>query len=131
MVDLNTPIWLAPELRAELAALGRAEVENRILVPQKKRATLDALRFEQLLIADGILDFATLAKEHVDDYSPVYASEKLVAIHSKTGGVKKITLPKTAAKVTEAFSGKVVAENAQVFEYDFAEPETALFELEF
>ena len=68
---------------------------------------------------------------YVDDDSPVYASEKLVAVHSKTGGVKKITLPKTAAKVVEAFSGKVVAENAQVFEYDFAEPETALFELEF
>ncbi|MGN1064126.1 MAG: hypothetical protein ACI4QC_01835, partial [Thermoguttaceae bacterium] len=47
-----------------------------------------------------------------------------------TGGPRKITLPKQAKRVTEAFSGKVVAENAKEFEYEFAEPETALFVLE-
>ena len=55
----------------------------------------------------------------------------LVAVHTKEGGVKKITLPRKVAKVTEAFSGRLVAENVQSFEYEFAAPETALFELEF
>lgn len=66
---------------------------------------------------------------YVDDESPVYASERLVAVHNKSGGVKKITLPRKAGKIVEAFSGKLVARDAQTFEYDFAEPETALFEL--
>ena len=68
---------------------------------------------------------------YVDDGSPVYASERLVAVHTKEGGVKKISLPRKVAKVTEAFSGRLVAENVQSFEYEFAAPETALFELEF
>lgn len=61
---------------------------------------------------------------------PVYANRRLVAVHVKEGGAKKITLPKRAAKVTELFSGKTVAENASEFVYEFASPETALFELE-
>ena len=68
---------------------------------------------------------------YVEDGSPVYASERLVAVHSKEGGVKRIALPRKVAKVTEAFSGRVVAENVQTFDYDFQAPETALFELEF
>lgn len=77
-----------------------------------------------------------LAKEsgataYVEDDSPVYATERLVSVHTKTGGVKKISLPRKATTITEAFSGKVVARDAQTFEYEFAAPETALFELEF
>ena len=37
------------------------------------------------------------------DDSPVYATERLVAIHTKTGGAKKITLPREAVSVTERF----------------------------
>lgn len=68
---------------------------------------------------------------YVEDDSPVYASERLVAVHTKKGGVKKITLPRQVARVKEVFSERVVAENVKEFEYEFAEPETALFELEY
>ncbi len=68
---------------------------------------------------------------YVEDDSPVYASERLVAVHTKAGGVKKITLPRQVARVKELFSERVVAENVKEFEYEFAEPETALFELEY
>jgi len=68
---------------------------------------------------------------YVEDESPVYASERLVAVHTKEGGVKKITLPRRVARVKEVFSDRVVAENTNAFEYEFAAPETALFELEY
>ena len=67
---------------------------------------------------------------YCDEEVPVYANGKLVAVHVKNGGIKKITLPKTVTRITEVYSGKVVAENANEFEYEFVSPETALFELE-
>ena len=93
-----------------------------VAVSNHDDATVDVLR--EVAQKAGVLLY-------VDDGSPVYASERLVAVHTKEGGVKKITLPRKVAKVTEAFSGRLVAENAQSFEYEFAAPETALFELEF
>ncbi|MBQ2557134.1 MAG: hypothetical protein II561_11355 [Thermoguttaceae bacterium] len=86
-------------------------------------AKVDAPALRKIARAAGVT-------EYVADESPVYATERLVAVHVKTGGPRKITLPKQAKRVTEAFSGKVVAENAKEFEYEFAEPETALFVLE-
>ncbi len=59
---------------------------------------------------------------------PVYASERLLAIHSASGGEVTVRLPRVALHVKEVFSGKVVAENADAFTYEFAAPETALFE---
>lgn len=38
-------------------------------------------------------------------------------------------LPKKAGIVKELYSGKTVVENADSFEYDFASPDTALFEI--
>jgi len=69
------------------------------------------------------------AKIYIEDFAPVYANEKLVAIHLADGGKKKVSLPKKYSKITELFSGKVAAENADSFEYDFATPDTVLFEL--
>ncbi|MDO5310131.1 MAG: hypothetical protein Q4G03_11670 [Planctomycetia bacterium] len=68
---------------------------------------------------------------YVTDQSPVYATQRLLTIHSAKGGVKRVQLPQRVKHVTEAYSGKVVAEDADAFEYDFNEPETPLFELEY
>lgn len=87
-------------------------------------ANVDVDRLRKLAIEAGVT-------EYVDDESPVYATERLVAVHTKAGGVKKIALPRVVKSVTEAFSGKRVAENCRSFEYEFAAPETALFILEY
>lgn len=69
------------------------------------------------------------AKMYIDDLVPVYANSKLVSIHLAKGGKKRVSLPKKYSKVVEVFSDKVVAQNADSFEYDFATPDTVLFEL--
>ncbi len=66
---------------------------------------------------------------YVDENVPVFANEKLLCVHVKDGGKKTVRLKKKHAKITELFSGKTVAENADSFEYDFDSPDTALFEL--
>ena len=66
---------------------------------------------------------------YTDFETPVFASERLVAIHTANGGKRTITLPKKYAKVVEIYSGKVAAVNADKFEYDFSTPDTAVFEL--
>ena len=76
-----------------------------------------------------------LAKEagvhfYVDELSPIRATENLLMVHVKDGGKKKISLKKKYSKVIELYTNKVVATNANEFEYDFASPDTALFQLE-
>jgi len=53
---------------------------------------------------------ATDAKVTVycQDEVPVYANERLVAIHMAHGGEKSITLPVSARKVRELYTGLVV-----------------------
>lgn len=69
-------------------------------------------------------------KMYVDSLEPVFANEKYVAVHTATGGKKRVRLPFKCAKVVEMWTKKTVAENADSFEYDFAAPDTALFKLE-
>jgi hypothetical protein len=66
---------------------------------------------------------------YTDDVNPVYANERLLSIHYKDGGKKKVHLPQKCKKVVDVYSGKVVAENASEFTYDFMTPDTALFEI--
>ncbi len=67
---------------------------------------------------------------YLDDYMPVYANNKLLAVHVLNGGKKKITLPKKYRKVTDVFNNKIAAENTDSFEYEFKSPDTVLFELD-
>ncbi len=67
---------------------------------------------------------------YFDEYAPVFANERLLAVHTATGGKKTVRLPKKYSQVRELYSGKVVAEDADSFEYEFKKPDTALFELE-
>ncbi len=69
------------------------------------------------------------AKLYTDFQTPVYANDKLVAVHVAKGGKRAISLPKKYSKIVELYSGKTVAENADSFVYDFKTPDTALFEL--
>ncbi len=59
----------------------------------------------------------------------VYGNEKFIAVHATKIGKTLIKLPFKCEKVVEAFTKKVVAENADSFIYDFPQPDTALFEM--
>jgi hypothetical protein len=58
----------------------------------------------------------------------VHANARLFSVHLKDGGKRMVRLPFKAAKVTELISGRVVAEDASLFEYEFESPDTRIFE---
>ena len=66
---------------------------------------------------------------YCEDEAPVYANERLVAIHTAAGGKKNITLPIPAHEVKELYSQKVILVENQQFSYNFSSPDTALFEI--
>ncbi len=66
---------------------------------------------------------------YTDEPLPVFANDRLVAVHVKNGGKKEIKLPRKAKKIVELFTEKTVGENTDKFVYDFKSPDTALFEL--
>ncbi len=68
---------------------------------------------------------------YTDGPEPVYANQRLLAIHTKDGGKKRVKLPRVCKRVKNLFDGKTVAENVSEFEYSFAIPDTVLFETEF
>lgn len=63
------------------------------------------------------------------DAVPVFANERLVAIHTAQGGEKTITLPGDCQQVRELYTGQVLPVTERRFSYTFKSPDTALFEL--
>jgi hypothetical protein len=80
---------------------------------------------------ENLQQFAREAGVHIyiDATVPVYANDKLVAIHTIEGGKRMVNLPRKVKQVKELYSDKIVAENTDKFEYEFKKPDTALFEL--
>ena len=68
---------------------------------------------------------------YIEGENPVFANQRLLAIHCKTGGEKTISLPRTATKVVNVLTGKTIAQNANTFTFPFQTPDTALFELSY
>ena len=66
---------------------------------------------------------------YCEDAVPVYANERLVAIHMAQGGEKTITLPKVCREVRELYTGRVIPVKGRRFQYTFGTPDTALFEM--
>ncbi|MBU2904103.1 hypothetical protein KO529_04845 [Arenibacter algicola] len=66
---------------------------------------------------------------YTDEENPVYANERLLAVHFKEGGKRKISLPKSCKKVINVYDNKVVGRNCSDFIYDFSSPDTVLFEI--
>jgi hypothetical protein len=63
------------------------------------------------------------------DEAPVFANERLVAVHTAAGGEKTITLPMPCRQVRELYTERIVPVAEHQFRYVFATPDTALFEL--
>ena len=94
-----------------------------VYVPGYEKETLDSGRFAALLAKAG-------AHSYADHPAVVHANSRLLSVHLKVGGRRRVSLPRRAARVTELISGKVVAEDADAFEYDFQSPDTRIFEVE-
>lgn len=83
------------------------------------------------LAPSDLREVARRAGVHIysDSDEPLYASRRYVALHTATGGPRRIELPRTCATVTELFSGRVVGREANVIEDDLAGPSTVLYDL--
>jgi len=60
---------------------------------------------------------------------PVFANERLLAIHTATGDALQVNLPRSYSRITELYSKQIVARNAAAFDFRFSSPDTRLFEL--
>ena len=90
--------------------------------PDVEEITLHALRREAETA--GVFCYADMGM-------PVYANDRLAAVHSAEGGEKTLHFPPDVTAVTELYSRRrySVDSNGEV-QYHFAAPETALFELQ-
>jgi len=67
---------------------------------------------------------------YCDDEVPVFANDKLIAIHVAEGGRKIISIPHDCEKATELYSGKQITVRGGCFSYEFSSPDTAVFEIQ-
>ncbi|MFO7976297.1 MAG: hypothetical protein R6V12_16880 [Candidatus Hydrogenedentota bacterium] len=77
-------------------------------------------------------DLARKAGVHVysDAQEPLYANAQFLAVHSLDGGDRTYRLPRKSTRVTELFSGRVVAENTDTLTDRLDAPATMLYRLE-
>ena len=66
---------------------------------------------------------------YCEDAVPVYANERLMAVHMAKGGEKTLTLPCACREVKELYTDRVFPVKDRRFVYTFATPDTALFEM--
>jgi len=66
---------------------------------------------------------------YCEEEVPVYANERLVAVHVAQGGEKTITLPVDCRQVSELYTGRTVTVKARHFRYTLKTPDTVMFEL--
>jgi hypothetical protein len=66
----------------------------------------------------------------IEDLVPVYANTRHFCIHLKEGGEKRIRLPVKAKRVRSLIDGKIVGENVDTFTFNFASPDTQIFQIE-
>ena len=91
-----------------------------VYVPGYKAVTTQTLR--HAAVAAGVTIYC-------EDEVPVYANDRLVAVHMAQGGQRTITLPKECREVKELYTGQVLPVRQRRFQYTFATPDTALFEM--
>ena len=114
--------WTGTEYRTEGPATVAMEGWKSVYAFEYKTLTPEVLR--------------TIIKQagvhlYVDGECPVYANERLLAVHTKEGGEQTIRLPRICKRVVNVYNGQTVAENVSAFTYRFMTPDTALFETEY
>ncbi len=106
--------------QTEGVSVAKHDAWTAVYVPSYKGLATEVLR--RAAVDAGVTIYC-------DDAVPVYANQRLVAIHMAEGGSKTITLPGPCREVRELYTGQVVPVNDRQFSYPFATPDTALFEL--
>ena len=94
---------------------------NSVLIPEPEKLTPAVFR-----------NFARETGVHFysNEDGPLYANSGLLAVHRAEGGEKIFSLPHKYRRVTELYSGRVVAENADIVTDVIATPGTVLYRLE-
>ena len=64
---------------------------------------------------------------YVETDDPVEANDALFLLHARTAGLKRVTLPRKVAAVTDVFTGKVVGRDCDSFEFQSPLHGTRLF----
>ena len=82
--------------------------------------------------ADVLRKLAREAGAHIycEAEEPLYANDRLIALHTIKGGPRTIMLPNRCRRVTELFSGRVVAEKTDRFKDTLTTPCTVLYQVE-
>ena len=73
--------------------------------------------------------FYIKANTYDDEFMPVFANGRFLAVHSVKGGEKTIRLPRKASCVTDLLTDTVIARDADRFTTTFSTPDTRLFGL--
>ena len=91
-----------------------------------------SIRPSRTFPADVLRKLAREAGAHIycEAEEPLYANDRLIALHTIEGGPRTVVLPKKCRRVTELFSGRVVAENTDRFEDTLTAPCTVLYQVE-
>ena len=66
---------------------------------------------------------------YVDETCPVYANTRVLAIHSATGGRKRIRLSARVREAVDLLAERTVLTDGDSFEIDFTTPDTKIFEV--
>jgi hypothetical protein len=64
-----------------------------------------------------------------DEENPVFANERLFALHFSEGGTKTVYLPRRCRKVIDVIKNAEVDRNCTSFRFTFSSPDTAIFEM--
>ena len=68
---------------------------------------------------------------YLDSPASVFANERVLAVHLKEGGCRKVKLPRRAKKVKNLLSGKDIAAGTDIFDVEFSSPDTVIMGVEY
>ena len=136
----RTVLWLGP---AGIMDHETYDPENcRFLTginnPEKETAVVNQKNWNSIFIRDYRKVTPILLKQfaaqsgvllYSDQEWPVFAEGNLVAVHTASGGMETISVPRKSGMATELFTGKKCQITDGKFKYRFKKPDTALFEL--
>ena len=71
------------------------------------------------------------AHVYLDTPASVFANERVLAVHLKDGGCRKVKLPRRAKKVKNLLSGKDIALETDAFDVEFSSPDTIIMGVEY
>jgi len=104
------------------SGISKVERDNWLSFYSPDYETVTPKALKQIALEAGVTIYC-------DDEVPVYANERLVAIHTAHGGEKIITLPVSVDKVKELYTGRIILVKKRKFKYNFLTPDTVLFEI--